>query len=717
MQDKYTAQVIGEALGVSRQRAETKAKKDGWPYEEKASPGRGGKCRLYLFTSLPSDVQRALAAYEAGAKPEHLPAAAADQNRVQMLLARFEAAPAWSRQRAEIRLAILKAAEAFIAWSGMANGLAEREFSERYCRCEAPGVALDAYREEKTLSPSTIRRWRGDYKRDGLAGLLSEHGTSAGTQPSVSPEARILLLAHLAENPHIRPAKLLELAEGELKDAAPSRASVYRFAKKFKKDNPELYALIEDPRKWKNSYLAAFGDAAHDVTHFCHTWEADSTKNDVITADGKRCAVIMTIDVYSGRKKIVVAPVTRSLAVAACLRKCFLDWGVVKRLRTDNGKDYTSRHITAILTAFGIEQKLGRKYQGQDKPFVERGLQTYLHDLVELLPGYCGHSVGERQALREKAVWAAKIMEPGADAAEIPFTLAEMQLFADRWVIRDETKPRKKFGGRSPLEVSQTSPRQPEAITNPRVLDILLAPVATPTVGKKGITLDSGHYTAPELVDFIGCKVEVRRDLLDAGTIYVFTKADGKLRYVCTAEDKALAGLKLEAYLAARKAKDRQLKEKVRALRTLSETVEDPLTVLLPTGELKPPKVVGLRPETKAPGVLEARKALEKPEAPLGLAQEMDLTPEPSLPENVVRGPFARETAPDPEPACDTDRPYFEKSIDAWDWLCEQEAMRRLTPDEEEWKETLLINFGPQIQAILRLRNDNEGRANLKRSF
>ncbi len=714
MQDKYTAQDIGTALGVSRQRAETKAKKDGWLYEEVPSPGRGGKCRLFLFASLPKDVQRALTAHEAGTKPEQLPAVT-DQNRIQALLARFQAAPEWSRQRAETRLAILQAVESFIAWTGMGRGRAEREFSERYARCEAPGVALDAYREEKSLSPGTIRRWRGDYKRDGLAGLLSEHGANAGTQPSVSPETRIFLLAHLQAKPLIRPAKLLELAEGEFKDAAPSRASVYRFVKKFKKDNPELYALLEDPRKWKNSYLAAFGDAAHDVTHFCHTWEADSTKNDVITADGKRCAIIMVIDVYSGRKKMVVAPVTRSLAVAACLRKCFLDWGIVKRLRTDNGKDYTSRHITAILTAFGIDPKLCRKYQGQEKPFVERGLQTYLHDLVELMPGYCGHSVGERQALREQAVWASKIMEPGNEAVEIPYTLAEMQVFVDRWVIRDETKPRKKFGGRSPLEVSQASPRQPEAITNPRALDILLAPVATPTVGKKGITLDSGHYSAPELVDYIGCKVEARRDLLDAGTIYVFDKSDGKLRYVCTAEDKALTGLRLEAYLAARKAKERRLKDTVRALRTLSETVEDPLTVLLPTGELKPPKVVGLRPETKAPAVLEAKKALETPEKPLGLAREMDLAPEPALPENVVRGPFVRDAAP--EPAADADRPYFEKSIDAWDWLCEQEAMRRLTPDEAEWKDTLLINFGPQIRAILRLRADNEGRENLKRSF
>lgn len=97
----------------------------------------------------------------------------------------------------------------------------------------------------------------------------------------------------------------------------------------------QLFALIEDPRRWKNNYMPAFGDASADVPYFGHTLEADSTPADVITSDGKRLAVIGAIDVFSRRAMIIIAPTSKSIAIAACIRKTMIVWGIFSRFRKD----------------------------------------------------------------------------------------------------------------------------------------------------------------------------------------------------------------------------------------------------------------------------------------------------------------------------------------------------------------------------------------------
>ena len=45
----------------------------------------------------------------------------------------------------------------------------------------------------------------------------------------------------------------------------------------------------------------------------------------------------------------MVVPTSRATAIAALLRRCILEWGVPEAVRTDEGENYTSRHVLGVL--------------------------------------------------------------------------------------------------------------------------------------------------------------------------------------------------------------------------------------------------------------------------------------------------------------------------------------------------------------------------------
>lgn len=693
MKDAYTTADMAEIEGVNKRTIQRLAARENW--KSRLRPGRGGG-KEWVRAGMPDHRRAAIRAHELKISPDFLPQVDLDEVRIRALMQKFTAAPEWSRDRAEARLAVLAAFEKFHVDSGLSQNKAEKSFCRTYTR-HPDRLDLDAslYKDgPKKLSPGSLRTWRARYKADGLAGLLSGHGATKGERRSITPDVRVFLVSALTATPHIRPAQLYEKVEGRFNGQTPCERSVYRFMDDWKQDHAALYALMDNPKRWKNKFQAAFGDMSANVTHYGHTWEMDSTPADVMTADGRRCCIIGCIDVYSRRLKLLVAPTSRSVSVAACLRLCLLDWGEVNRLRADNGADYKSKHITAILSGLGVERLWTRPYHGEDKPFIERAFKTYSHGLLELLSGFTGHTVAERAALRERMTWATKIFKPGA-VVKAPFTLDELQELTDRWTIKYESTPHRGLNNRTPLEMSKASRRQPRKFSDERTLDILLAPVAERIIGKKGIALDGAVYVSPGLVGHVGKVVEVRRDLMDAGQVYAFEKSTGKL--LATALDAALEGKSLEEYLAERRRHFRDLKDQTRAMQTLSRTIDEPYTLTLPTTKIKkhPEKVVKFQAEADTPGLREARKAFETPAPVKGLAQEMGIEPGAA---KVIRPAFRAELEPE-EP----ERPVFDKAIDVYDYLTGlEEAQGTLSDEDQEWLDS--VTGHPAVQDILRLR-------------
>ncbi len=469
------------------------------PFQERIT--KGGSCKAYRLCDLPAELQRKILCRELSVREAFVPSLGGTQEQVKLSMEKWEAAPQWNRDLAIMRKSILDALTNLSASKGLPITKAQYHFADLYNQRSAPGVEEGWYDRIDHLSAPNLDLLRRRFRQFGLPGLLTAYGKKYGNSYAITPLMKIFIAAQLKLNPSIRPQRIFEMIEKFFPDSkTPSLKSVGNFIKKQWTGkcarNRELFTLQKDPREWRNRYMPAFGDMSADVPYFGHTWEQDSSPCDVICADGKRYAGIFTIDVYSRRRKVVWAPSSKSTVIAACTREALLDWGIPKRVRKDNGTDYSSLHIEAIYIALAVETPPLPTHTPEAKPFVERAIGSFMRYLAEILPGYCGHSVGDRQAIRERGHWMKRLLSPG-EPVRLPITAVQLKEISDSYITTMEDKPHRSLRGKSPLQVSLESPQQPEKIRDERVLDMLLAPVTFRTVQKKGVHLDDGFYTTP----------------------------------------------------------------------------------------------------------------------------------------------------------------------------------------------------------------------------
>ncbi len=260
------------------------------------------------------------------------------------------------------------------------------------------------------------------------------------------------------------------------------------------------------------------------------------------------------MDIYSRRGRFLVADTSRATAIAALVRRCILDWGVPEEVRTDEGRDYTSRHVTGVLEDLEIGIDLCLPYHPEQKPFVERLIGTVSRDLLANLPGFTGHSPAQAQALRSRKSFAARRGQDAAKVLESSLQPEGLQARLDAWC--DDLYGRRPHGGldgQSPFERSTAWTGPVRRIHDERALDALLAPPASGkgrrVVGKKGLRVDGGVYIAAELGAVgVGEVVRVRLDPTDRGRIHVYTM---DWTFVCVAEDPLRTGID-RAEVAAR---------------------------------------------------------------------------------------------------------------------------------------------------------------------
>lgn len=174
----------------------------------------------------------------------------------------------------------------------------------------------------------------------------------------------------------------------------------------------------------------------------------------------------------------------------------------------------------------------------EQKPFIERFNRTFQHRDLPKLPGFVGHNVAERQAIRANLDW-------NKTAVELAMMPEEFQAWCDAWCIGYEQRPHGRPGigleGKSPLEALTTAVEQGWSmaqINSPRDLDFLM--MAAPTkdgtrmVGRQGISVNGRLYVAGELGDWIGKRVYVCFSPQDLTCIYIY-KSSSLTQYICKA--------------------------------------------------------------------------------------------------------------------------------------------------------------------------------------
>ncbi len=584
-------------MPTTAKRVKARGRREGW--KARKIPVQGGSKTEFHINSLPEAVRQAFHTRQHAELLSESPSAkvGADEGRKLQVkeqttieaahnrrlesLKKSTSLPERGQRRLDAKLAILRARKEFQKTHKLSLTDSEHQFAAQY-NCGAIEMPTFVREIVRDVSPTSLNRWRREIKNHGVDGLAGRYAGSRGrgkidTQPAV----RDLIVGLLAAKPHARATHVMQMLEARLGNtdtALPSMRSLERWINQWKSENAQTLMALANPDAWKGRYMVAFGSQSEGVRRLNQRWEFDSTPADVMLADGRH-TVLGVIDVFSRRSKLFISKTNKATAVATLVRHALLDWGVPEEAKTDNGADYKGHHITRVFDSLAIQQTLCPPFQPWHKPHIERFFRSFAHDLVELLDGFIGHNVADRQAIRDRRSFSDRLMQRNA-VIEVNMTAAEFQKFCDAWC--DDIylhRPHDGVQGKTPFEVIAAWRESVRRIDDERALDILLAEApdnhGMRTVQKKGIQIDNAWFIAPELEAYVGESVLVRFDAIeqDLGRIYVFGGPDRE--FLCIAECPERTGMNRQEVAArGREIQKQRVQEERRALKAAARAIK-----------------------------------------------------------------------------------------------------------------------------------------------
>jgi hypothetical protein len=497
----------------------------------------------------------------------------------ELSLARFNQLPEEKQRSGNAHYEIIKSAKTYCVAAGVHPG--NEQWLKRFASAYNDGsLSLPEWVRDEIprISTSSLYRWRREYDAGGMFELADGYVSKKG-QTSLTTDQQELAIAMQIQFPGCAIKKVVAALEARRMPAP--HGQVKRFVQRWLAMNQSFHLYMTNPDEWKNKNMFAFGNASEQVERLNQVWEADSTPGDIMLSDG-RFAVIGALDVYSRRLRLLVTPTSKATAISALLRRCILEWGVMETLKTDNGQDYVAHHIERLLASLEVEHVLCPPFTPEAKPHIERALGVFSHGIVELLPGYIGHSVADRKAIEARKSFADRLMKRGGEV-EVKLTSLEFQKTCDRWV--DAMYMHDAHGGldgKTPAEMVREWTTPIRQIADVRALDVLLHPAHKDggyrIIGKEGVRLDNRDYIAPEFAGRERERVRVLVDDTDLGHAYIYAE-DGS--FICCAENpewQGISGADMASYCKARqKALNvEQRKEQIRKNKELKvETVPE----------------------------------------------------------------------------------------------------------------------------------------------
>ena len=478
-----------------------------------------------------------------------------------------------AQQRMDAKITILNARSAFIQHSGLKTSHAHAQFCMRY---NNGNIETEDWVREliPSIHPATIYRWIDRIKKEGATGLSGHFGSRKGSSKiDTQPAFKDFITGMLRDYPHMSAALLYRSLQNRFKESdldLPGKRAVERWITGWKKENHDIYLASTNPDAWKSKQMLAFGSYSDGLVRPNQRWELDGTPADILLVDG-RYSITAVIDVFTRRAKMLVTKTAISAAVAQVMRKALLDWGVPETAKTDNGKDYISNHMKRVLVGLGIEQDLSAPFSPQEKPYVERFFGTFSRDLLELMPGFIGHSVADRQAIESRKAFSDRLFKKD-QVTEIKMTAEQLQEFCDDWCENIyHHRAHSGLNGKTPHQTAAEHPEKPRKITNERALDLLLQPVAGDNgyrkIGKKGIKIGGIYYIATELgswsVEHPDEKVLCIQDPDDFGRIMVY----GENEFIAIARSDYEGVERQEVAIRAKEKQKQAVQEGKRALK------------------------------------------------------------------------------------------------------------------------------------------------------
>jgi putative transposase len=424
------------------------------------------------------------------------------------------------------------------------------------------GVPLPALVRSNGIPLRTAERWIAQYRAHGLAGLTRKPRRDAGERRL--PEQLVRLIEGLAlRRPPIsiaavrRQAVAVAIQQGW---PIPSYSAVYAVVRKL---DPGLVTLAHEGSK---AYQERF-DLLYrrEVERPNEVWLGDHSPIDVwVRGDSGepiRPWLTVVLDDYSravaGYRFSLQGPSVQQTSLAlrqAIWRKADPRWhvcGIPDTFYTDNGGDFTSRHLEQVSADLKIELVFSWPGNPRGRGKMERLFRTVDQLFLCTQPGYSPNGLASSDGLFSVEELDARFLgflledyhrRPHSETGMAP---------ADRW------------------EAGGFLPRMPDSLEQ---LDLLLLTVA---VGRKihrdGIRFQGLRYLDLTLAAYIGETVTIRYDPRDMAEIRVFHND----QFLCRAICQELAGeeISLKEIIRARSERRRELRTGLRERNALVEAL------------------------------------------------------------------------------------------------------------------------------------------------
>lgn len=418
------------------------------------------------------------------------------------------------------------------------------------------GRALSRVAREANIPYRTAQRWVSLYQRFGLAALARKERADRGTRRALSPQMQKVVEGLALQKPPLPIATLYR--------------QVYRIAQE-QGEKPPSYGVIYDVVRQLPHDLVTLAHGgtkvyadAFELVHRREAerpnaiWQADHTLLDILLLreDGIPAKPWLTvvIDDYSraiaGYFLSFEAPSAMQTALAlrqAIWRKEDAHWqvcGIPDVLYTDNGSDFTSRHLEQVAADLKMQLVFSTPGKPRGRGRIERFFGALTSLFLSGLPGHTPEAGG------------VCCGQPTLTLPELDPMLREFLLGTYHLREHSETKmaPRERW------EQGGFLPRMPESVEQ---LDLLLLTVARARkVHPDGIRFQGLRYVDTTLAAYIGESVLLRYDPRDMAEIRVFHEG----RFLCRAICPELAGetIPLRDVLRARNQRRRELRELLR---------------------------------------------------------------------------------------------------------------------------------------------------------
>ncbi|MCB2192672.1 MAG: DDE-type integrase/transposase/recombinase [Deltaproteobacteria bacterium] len=512
MNQLVTNSQLAQALGVSRQSIEKKSK----DWRLHLLPGRGGKVKHYEIPSLPVDIQQRLL-----------------QHRLQKLTlsdlepflcesggsaSELHKVPEPALERALAKAKAVRLVEETKELNAVPHGQRQEHFQRWLDDFNRGLVDSELSAQVGPLSKRSLYRWCKVLKEKGVAGLVDHRGRHR--RNAIEEDLKEFIETCLLGRPGITAAKIHRLMLHKFKGSRlPASGTVRNLVAKMRQERQARLSLLHHPSLFKRQYQPSLGRADAGLTEPNQRWEADSTRADLMTADGRRCTLIAVVDVWTRRPVFGVVERGGGYPIAQTFFKAFKQMGIPREVIVDLGKDYQSKQVQALFMDLGIKAPRIPGYSPELKPHAEIAFHL-VSDLLRTLTGYTGNRLSKRP-----------------EVIQTKFTLNELQDLVDKWVQDFESHHVVSTIGCTPRE------RWEKAIDEgwrPKVapldqLFLLLKPAEPRSVAQGRIHYNRGLYTAAELLYLEPSdRVWVRPDPEDADMVYVFDQVG---EFICIATD------------------------------------------------------------------------------------------------------------------------------------------------------------------------------------